>query len=171
MLLFWRLGMGSYMRNKYLGWIMVIKHQGRKSGQVHLTPVNYAAFQGDIYCTAGFGRVSDWYKNIIVQPHIEIWLPHERWSGFADDISEHPNRVHLLRQVLIASGFAAPMFGVYPLRMSDEDIDLLFGSYRLIRIKRTNALTGKGGPGDLTWVWPLTTLFLLWALLENKKKK
>ena len=162
MLLLWRLGLGSWMKwPKLSGAIMVIKHKGRKTGLTRLTPVNYAVVDGDIYCTVGFGSVSDWYRNILVHPQVEIWLPDGRWAGMAEDVSDSKNRGALLRQVIIASGFAGPLFGVDPKKLTDADFEKLMDNYRLIRIQREEAVTGAGGPGDLAWIWPLSIFMLI----------
>jgi hypothetical protein len=61
MLLLWRLGLGSWGNGtSFGGSYLVIKHTGRKTGLTRHTPLNYAIVDGEIYCTAGFGRVSDW---------------------------------------------------------------------------------------------------------------
>jgi deazaflavin-dependent oxidoreductase (nitroreductase family) len=165
MMLLWRLGLGSWGNGtEFGGSIMVIKHTGRKTGLTRYTPVNYAVVDGDIYCTAGFGSVCDWYSNLMAIPQVEIWLPDGRWAGVADDVSDSKDRGALLRQVIIASGFAGPLFGADPKKLTDADFETLMDSYRLIRIQRKGAVTGPGGPGDLAWVWPLSTfiLLLLW---------
>lgn len=171
MLLLWRLGLGSWGNGtKFGGSLMVIKHTGRKTGLVRHTPVNYAIVNGDIYCTAGFGKVSDWYRNIMVHPEVEVWLPDERWAGVAEDATDDEYSHLLLQQVIIASGFAGPLFGVNPKQLSDEDFKDLLESYRLIRIRRADALTGPGGPGDLSWIWPLSTFVLLWLLIRKRRR-
>ncbi len=165
MLLLWRLGLGSWGNGtEFGGSIMVIKHTGRKTGLTRYTPVNYAVVDGDIFCTAGFGSVCDWYSNLMAIPQVELWLPGGRWIGVADDVSDSKNRGALLRQVIIASGFAGPLFGANPKKLIDADFEKLMDRYRLIRIQRKGAVTGPGGPGDLAWVWPLSTfiLLLLW---------
>jgi deazaflavin-dependent oxidoreductase (nitroreductase family) len=165
MLLLWRLGLGSWGNGtEFGGSIMVIKHTGRKTGLTRYTPVNYAVVDGDIYCTAGFGSVCEWYSNLMAIPQIEIWLPDGRWAGVAEDVSDSEDRGALLRQVIIASGFAGPLFGADPKKLTDADFEKLMDSYRLIRIQRKGAVTGPIGPGDLAWVWPLSTfiLLLLW---------
>jgi deazaflavin-dependent oxidoreductase (nitroreductase family) len=163
MLLLWRLGLGSFLNMwpEVGGRIMVIKHTGRKSGLTRHTPVNYAVVKDDIYCTAGFGQVSDWYRNICANPKVEVWLPDGWYSGLAEDVSGCQENIGLMRQVLIASGFAARAFGINPKILSDEELARVCADYRLVRIRRTGARTGPGGPGDLAWVWPVATLFLL----------
>jgi deazaflavin-dependent oxidoreductase (nitroreductase family) len=171
MLLLWRLGLGSFGNgNRYAGWIMVIKHTGRKSGLTRYAPVNYAMVGGDIYCTAGFGTKADWYRNLMDIPEVELWLPDGRWAGVAEDVTDDPDAAELLRHVIIAAGFAGPLFGVNARQMTAADFENLLGDYRLIRIRRTEAVTGPGGPGDLAWVWPLATLLLLVRCLRGKKK-
>ena len=172
MLLLWRLGLGSIgNQTKYGGYVMVITQTGRKSGQVRRTPVNYAIIDGDIYCTSGFGRRSDWYHNILANPQVEVWLPDGWWAGHAEDVSEAENRIDLMRAVLIGSGFAAYLAGINPHKLSDEELEAATGTYRLIRIRREQAMTGTGGPGDLNWIWPLSTILLIVLLLAKKRSK
>ena len=169
MVILFRLGLGAWGNaSKYGGYIMVIKNTGRKSGLSRLTPVNYAMVNGDVYCTAGFGEASDWYRNIMTNPQVEIWLPNGRWAGVAEDVTGLSGRASIFRQVIIASGFAGLLFGVNQQKMSNRELDELLAHYRLIRIRRTGALTGPGGPGDLAWVWPLTTLVLLFLLVSGR---
>ncbi|MFQ5399126.1 MAG: nitroreductase family deazaflavin-dependent oxidoreductase [Anaerolineae bacterium] len=172
MLLMWRLGLGSWLNAwpDVGGRIMVITHTGRKTGLRRRTPVNYAIVDGELYCTVGFGKVSHWYRNIQANPNVEVWLPDGWWAGVAEDISEAENRLPLLRQVLIASGFAAPLFGIHPKTMTDEELVAVCAHYRLIHIRRTRACTGPDGPGDLAWVWPIATM-LLWLLSFRRRKR
>jgi deazaflavin-dependent oxidoreductase (nitroreductase family) len=142
------------------GRILVLVHKGRKSGLVRRTPLNYAVVDGELYVTAGFGAVSDWYRNVQTDPRVEVWLPDGWWTAVAEEVGDRPDRRRLLRAVLVGSGFAAHAFGVNP-RLPDERLDELTAKYRILRLRRTGARTGAGGPGDLAWVWPLATTLLL----------
>ena len=163
MLSLWRLGL-AWMFEVWpavSGRIMVITHTGRKTGLQRRTPVNYAEVDGELYCTAGFGAISDWYRNICANPDVEVWLPNGWWAGVAEDVSDSADRLKLMRQVLIGSGFVAYVAGLNPRSMSDAELQAATASYRLLHIRRTQARTGPGGPGELAWVWPLATLALL----------
>jgi deazaflavin-dependent oxidoreductase (nitroreductase family) len=152
------------------GRIMVITHTGRKSGLPRRTPVNYAPIEGDLYCTAGFGSISDWYRNILANPRVEIWLPRGWWRGVVEDISQDPRRISLLREVIIASGVVGPMMGVNPPKMSDAEFDRVTSSYRLLRVRLRERLSGPGGPGDLAWVWlPLALIVALFVFMRRRK--
>ena len=173
MLLMWRLGLGPMlnMGPAMAGRYMVITHTGRKSGLKRRTPVNYAVVNDEVYCTAGFGSVSDWYRNIIANPQVEVWLPDGWWAGIAEEVTHPEARLPLLRDVLIGSGFAALAAGVDPNKMTDEELDAVTKDYRVIHIRRVAARTGKDGPGDLAWVWPVATTILLALLLIRPKRR
>ncbi len=136
MLGLWRLGLGPWVNAwpAVGGRIMILTHTGRRSGVPRQTPVNYASVGQAVYCTAGFGRRCDWYQNLMADPHVEVRLPRDRWAGLAEDVSDSPDRIHRLREVLVSSGFAAHLAGINPRRMSNEELERLAHEYRLIRI-------------------------------------
>jgi deazaflavin-dependent oxidoreductase (nitroreductase family) len=172
MFLMWRLGFGPWFKLWPEGWgqIMVLTHTGRKSGQVYRTPVNYAVLDGSVYCIAGFGRVADWYRNLLVNPAVEVWLPDGWWQGVAEDVSAAKDRPQIMRAVVDASGFAGPMFGVDPKKLDDTALLEATRSYKVVRVDRQAARTGPGGPGDLAWVWQLATLVLLPLVFRRRRR-
>lgn len=173
MVLLFRLGLGAWGNGPQTSQVMVLVHRGRKSGRLHRTPVNYAVVGDMIYCTAGFGSRTDWYRNVVANPGVQVWLTDGWYAGEAEEVApEDPQRNALLRQVLIASGFAASLFGgLDPKTASEEKLAELTASYRLIRIYPSEACTGPGGPNDLVWLWPVTTLALLGLLLLGRRSR
>lgn len=173
MVLLFRLGLGTWGNGPQTSQVMVLVHRGRKSGQLHRTPVNYAVVDDMIYCAAGFGSRTDWYRNVVANPGVQVWLTDGWYAGEAEEVApEDPQRNALLRQVLIASGFAASLFGgLDPKTASEEKLAELTPSYRLIRIYPSEACTGPGGPNDLAWLWPVTTFALLGLLLLGRRSR
>lgn len=172
MLLLWRLGLGRWVNAwpDVSGRFMVITHTGRKTGIRRHTPVNYTIADGEIYCTAAYGSMADWYQNMMAHPEVEVWLPDGWWAGLAEDVTDIDVRISLMRQILIASGFAARAVGIDPNTLTDDELDSVTAKYRLIHIRRTGARTGPGGPGELSWVWPLATMILLPLILLRRKR-
>lgn len=169
----WRLGLRRWVNAwpSVGGRIMVLTHTGRKTGLRRRTPVNYYR-QGDcVYLTAGFGALTDWYRNLQTNPKVEVWLPDSRWTGVAEELSQDEDRLPLLRQVILASGIVGPLMGVDPRRMSDQAFDQATASYRLMRIRLSEPLSGPGGPGDLAWVWIPVGLVGLLAFARRWKRK
>lgn len=173
MLLMWRLGWGRWINfwPEVLGQIMVLSHTGRESGRRYHTPVNYAEIDGVIYCTAGFGSGSDWVRNIAANPQVEVWLPDGWWNAVVEQADEDENRLELLRGVLLASGFAARAAGIDPEGMNDAELEEAVNDYVLLRVRRTEARTGPGGPGDLAWIWPLASFGLLLMLFVRPRRR
>jgi deazaflavin-dependent oxidoreductase (nitroreductase family) len=174
MIWMWRLGLRRWINfwPGVTGRIMVLIHTGRKTGLRRQTPVNYAKLEGRLYCIAGFGHISDWYRNILANPKVEVWLPDGWWVGHAEDISDHTQRDHLIRQVMFASGLAAPLFGVDPRKLDNQEFAAVTQEYRLIRIQLIEPLSGSGGPGDLAWVWiPVSLVVGLIVLLIRGKRE
>ncbi len=137
MVFLWKIGMGRLMNiwPSVGGRIMVIRHRGRKTGREYLTPVNYAIVEHEIYAAAGFGPITDWYRNIMDYPEIELWLPEGRRRARACDISDSPCRAKLLREVAIASGLAGPLMGVDQKKLTDEELEQVAKDYRLIHFE------------------------------------
>ncbi len=173
MMLVWRLGLGKYLNAwpKVGGRIMVLVHNGRVSGKRFQTPVNYAIVNGEIYCLAGFGPSSDWFRNIVANPQVEVWLPDGWWAGLAEEYSDPERHLMLMREVIKASGAAGPAMGVDADQMNDEELAKISQDYRLIRVRRTTARTGPGGPGDLAWIWPLSTFILLFMGTFRRRRR
>ena len=143
----WKLGFGPLLNcwPAVGGRMLVIQHGGRKSGKQYLTPVNYALVDGEVYCTAGFGPRTDWYRNILAEPSVRVWLPQGWRSVRAADESDSPQRIRFLRQVIIASGFAGPLLGVDQRKYSDERLAEVTGDYRIVHfvMEATHAVSGS----------------------------
>ena len=137
MVFMWKIGMGR-MLNAWPsvgGRILLIKHYGRKSGKEYRTPVNYAIVDNEIYCAAGFGSNTDWYRNVLAKPDVQICLPQGWVRAHAVDVSNSPCRVEFLRAIIVASGFAGPLLGVDQRKLSDEQIANIAREYCLIHFQ------------------------------------
>jgi deazaflavin-dependent oxidoreductase (nitroreductase family) len=173
MLLLWRLGLERWLNSwpSVGGRVMVLTTIGRASGIPRRTPLNYALVDGAIYCAAGFGSISDWYRNIRANPAVELWLPDGWWAGEAREVGSDSARLPLLRAVLIGSGIVAPLVGVNPHTLSDDALAAATANYHLIRIDRAAACTGPGGPSDLAWIWPLGTIAALVLVVSARRRR
>ena len=163
MLWMWRLGLRKWINifPPVFGRILVITHIGRITGLRRRTPANYTTEEDQVYCMAGFGQISDWYRNMMKNPQVEIWLPNSWWAGTAEEVIDKDNSLPILRQLIKDSGLVGLMFGLNAYRMSDEELFTATKSYRLIRIRCTEQLRGRGGPGDLAWLWLIPAALLV----------
>lgn len=171
MILLWRLGLGGWVN----GWpavggrILVLTHEGRRSKLRRRTPLNYAEVAGELYCVAGFGPTADWYRNVLTNPRVEIWLPNGSWQGLAEDLTGSADSLTLIRAVLRNSGFAAYAAGINPWQISDEALCQATQEYRLVHVQRLDSMATASFT-DLAWVWPMTTFALLLYLVSIAKR-
>lgn len=73
---------------------------------------------------------------MLVNPRVELWLPEGKDFYCAEDISDSPNQLFLLRQVIVASGFAALLFGINTKKLTDEQLDTFSKDYRLVHFRK-----------------------------------
>jgi deazaflavin-dependent oxidoreductase (nitroreductase family) len=165
----WRLGLARMMNSwpEGSGRMLVLEHVGRVSGTPYRAPVNYAVIEDDIYVLAAFGEKTHWYRNILAAPETAIWMPDGRWLARAEDASDDPERLAIVRQILINSGFVAPMVGLHPCEMSDETLDEATAMYRILRLHPLHEEASADGPGSLVWVWAVAGMALLAALIAG----
>lgn len=149
-----RLGFLPFMGTPLTGWIMMLTTTGRVSGKRRFAPVNYALMDGSVYCLAGFGHASHWYRNLQADPHVEVLLPGGPLAGRAETVTDPGESLRTLRQILKNSGFATFAFGgVNPFKVSDERLREHTAGYIVVRIVPTGVGSGVGDPGGLLWVW------------------
>jgi hypothetical protein len=98
----------------------------------------------------GFGMVSDWYRNIIANPKVEIWLTNVRCNLLAGGLDllkksqTKKNILPIIRQLIIASAFTRRLAGINP-NMPDEELDKITSEYQLFQIMPTEPHTVTGG--------------------------
>lgn len=159
-----RLGLGSFIVNPISGYIMVLKTVGRKTGLVRYTPVNYAILDGNIYCMAGFGEQSHWYRNLQEQPKLEVILPSGAIAGIAEDASDSEEFNQIIRQLLKNGGFAGFFAGFNPYSISEAEFREKIKDYPLMRIQPIGVGSGASDAGG--WFWILCVLVTILVLSQ-----
>lgn len=162
-----RLGLGTYFGNPLTGYIMVMKAIGRKSGRIRYTPVNYTLSNGNIYCISGGGKSSDWYRNLMSIPKIEVIMPAGAIFGNVEEVGDPTERKIVIRQILINAGFAGFFEGYNPFTISDADLALKSADLPVLRIHPLGLGNGASDPGGWTWVgaFVVTIALILLAIL------
>ena len=71
---------------------------GRVSGESHCIEIWFAIVEGHIWVNSGGGRYSDWVRNLMVHPYLDVRIGRRRWEARArirDDLVEHRARQRL----------------------------------------------------------------------------
>jgi deazaflavin-dependent oxidoreductase (nitroreductase family) len=156
-----RLGFGPFVGNSISGYIMVLKTVGRRTGKVRYAPVNYAIHKGNVYCMAGGGRISDWYRNMITAREVEAILPAGSVFGAVGEVSDLEERRVVLRKILQNAGFAGFFTGFNPFTVKDEELMRKTDEMPLLRIHPVGIGNGAFDPGGLAWFWTTVSIILI----------
>lgn len=134
-----------YLYRLDLGWLLghrfvLLTHRGRKSGRVRQTVlevVHYEPSTRETVVVSGWGERSDWYRNLEVQPALEVRIgreryvpeqrfltPREVYAEIADYERRHPWAVRIL----------APLLG-FRLGGSDAARRAFAGSLRMVAFR------------------------------------
>lgn len=151
-----RLGFGPFFGTPLSGYIMVIKAVGRRTGRVRWAPVNYAIHKGNVYCISGFRRESDWYRNLLAHPEVELILPAGPLYARAEPVADSAEAQFVVRQVLRNAGFAGFFEGYNPWTIGDAELARRTADLPVIRFRPLGLANGASDPGG--WAWVLTVL-------------
>ena len=150
-----RLGFAPLFCSPLVGYIMLLKAVGRKTGKIRYAPVNYAIYRGNVYCVSGGRQSSDWYRNVLATPDIEVILPGGAIFGRAAEENDAEIRRVVIRQVLINAGFAGFFEGFNPRSLSDEELARRTVDMPLLRIEPRGLGSGASDYGGWGWVGPI----------------
>lgn len=163
-----RLGLGPLVGNPFSGYIMLVQTRGRKTGLARYAPVNYAILNGRVYCLAGWRESSQWYRNLVADPRVEVILPGARVQGTAGVVVDHEEALAATRAVLIAGGFAGFFLGFNPRTAPDALVQERARGTPVVRITPTGVASGPADPGG--WLWALAVGVLAWRMLRRRKR-
>ena len=70
-----RHGLGILLGTPLTGHLMLLRTTGRTSGKRREVPLGYVIRDGSIWCVAGYGSRTPWYRNLEANPDVEVTLP------------------------------------------------------------------------------------------------
>ncbi len=166
-----RAGLGAWVSTPLGGWILLLRVRGRKSGIMRDTPLNYLIEGGAVWVMAGFGQRTEWYRNLLADPAVEVRLPGRRFACTAEEVADPAVRSRMIPRLVRATGLPGTMVVVSPWTTPDETILDATGWVPLVRIRARDGSPiepGPDDPGGHAWVWRqalvLVGVVLAWRL-------
>jgi len=167
-------GLGAWVSTPVGGWILLLRVRGRKSGVVRETPLNYVVESGSVWVMAGFGRTSEWYRNLIADPGVEVRLPGRRFACTAEEVLDPAVRSRMIPRLVRATGLPGTMVVPLPWTTPDEEILDAVPWVPLVRIRARDGTpieAGHDDPGGDAWVWrqalAVAATFIAWRLVKR----
>jgi deazaflavin-dependent oxidoreductase (nitroreductase family) len=151
-----RAGLGAWVSTPVGGWILLLRVRGRKSGTIRETPLNYLIEGGAVWVMAGFGRRTEWYRNLLADPAVEVRLPGRRFACTADEVLDPAVRARMIPRLVRATGLPGTMVVPSPWTAPDEvilDATSWVPLVRLLTRDGSSIEAGADDPGGYGWTW------------------
>ena len=150
-----RLGLGPWIGTPIGGYILLLRVRGRRSGVIRETPLSYLIEGGSAWVLAGFGTKTEWYRNLLVDPGVEIWLPGRVVRCRAEEVIDPAIRDPLLPRLVRASGVPGLLVGCNPWTAPDSKVVEMLRGVPLIRLTPLGEplVAGPDDPGGRAWLW------------------
>jgi len=165
-----RAGLGAWMGTPLGGWILLLRVRGRKSGLVREHALSYLVADGSVWVMAGFGRRTEWFRNLIADPRVEVVLPGRALRCRGEIVDDPEVRSHIIPRLARAAGIPGYLIGVDPYRASPVAVMSATAWVPLIRLRPDNGQISAGpdDPGGLGWVWRQGLVFVVCAVLIRR---
>ena len=148
----WRLGLGRFLPSDFL----VLTTTGRKSGLPRHTMLEHAWIGENFYIGSGWGRRSDWGRNLEANPLATVQTMR---AGVVGVRASHASDAAELSQVYHAMRGKSPAWEDYLAMWGVEDTETDFiaahQDNRLLtyRLSPVTEETPPPLPADLRWIW------------------
>lgn len=159
-----KMGLGRFMSSPLTGYLMVLRTRGRKSGQWRDAPLGYVVIGDAVYCMAGYGTHTHWFKNIKADPRVEVLLPGRSFSGLAEEVVDPEERREAMVELIRSMAVVAMGFGLGNPRKADAaELERKCAAFPLVRVRATGIAAGPEDYGGWFWIVPmaLSGFFLL----------
>lgn len=165
---FFRLGLRPLVGR----WFLLMTHTGRKSGQPRHTALEYRlGINGNLYSISGYGTQSQWYKNILANPIVNI-----QWLGGIEAYEAYPitDEAEFRMGIQLYQSQLSQSLDVFLQREGiANDMDSIIANrdrIYMIGFKHTDATPPATLEADLKWVWYVVTGLLALLLLRGRKR-
>jgi deazaflavin-dependent oxidoreductase (nitroreductase family) len=155
-------GLGPLHANPLTGSWMLLRTTGRRTGRKREVALGYSILDGVVYCSAGFGPRTQWYRNLLEEPRVEVVLSGGAFAGVAEPVTDPVELDRAWRALIRALGVLGPALVCRPDATPDELIAKT-ANLPLVRIRTVGIAGGPADPGGWLWV-TMTVVGLAWLV-------
>jgi deazaflavin-dependent oxidoreductase (nitroreductase family) len=164
-----RRGFGPWLATPAGGYLLLLGTRGRRSGLPRLAPLSYRVADGSIWVLAGFGPATQWYRNLLANPVVEVRLPGRDVRCRATSVLDATQRRRIAPALVRSTGLPGLLIGCNPWTALDERILEQLEGVPLIRLDPVDGPIepGPDDPGGRAWVWRQGSLAALVLLIAR----
>jgi deazaflavin-dependent oxidoreductase (nitroreductase family) len=145
-------GLGALVSNPLTGYLMVLRTRGRRTGLIRPAPLGYVVLDGAIYCCAGFGENTAWYRNVLADPWVEVVLPGRTLQGTAIPVSAPYEWTRAYRALIASMGVVGRLTVGNVRELDDAELLAAHGGVPVVRITPSVFVPGPLDPGGRFWL-------------------
>jgi deazaflavin-dependent oxidoreductase (nitroreductase family) len=150
-LLLWRMGLGWLFRALPM---LVLTTRGKKSGHPRHVMIECSSINGKIYVTPGWGKRTQWYRNIAADPHVTVQRKGEVFAATAVRVTDANELSAVFQYVHETSPMWKPFLNSWGIE--DNLQDFLSKHDRIVALRFDRSEVRPPLPSlrvDLWWVW------------------
>jgi deazaflavin-dependent oxidoreductase (nitroreductase family) len=171
---------GRFAGNPFNGYLLILRTRGRRTGLTREAPLGYVLLDGFVYCVAGYGVATPWYRNLLDSPTVEVVLPGRTIQGIAGPVADDAEWLRAYRALITSFGLVGRLVDGDPHRVDDAT---LLATHRSLPVVRIRALEPPGpivggtwDPGGRGWlaVWAVTLELIagsVWLLIRRRHQE
>ena len=161
-----RAGLAAWIATPVGGYMLLLRVRGRQSGIVREIPLSYLVAEGSVWVLAGFGPRTQWYRNLLVHPEVEVRLPGRSFRAAAAEETDPAVRARIMPALARAAGLPGLMIGVNPWSAGDRAILQALDWVPLVGLDPAQGpvAAGSDDPGGRAWLWRQGLVVALVAL-------
>ena len=129
-----RLGLGRLIGNPATGHLLLLRTRGRVTGRVREAPLGYVIRDGAVWCLAGYGRATPWYRNLLADPSVEVVLPNRTFRGVATTVEDPVAWAAAYRDLIGSFGMVGRAVVGRIDNLTDDQLRTRFEALPIIRI-------------------------------------
>ncbi len=166
--LLWRLGLGPLVGRV----ILILTTTGRRSGQPRRAALEYHQMNGKKYAVSAFSVRSEWYRNLLADPHATIQSADGSERVVVRRVSDDQELINVFR-VFMRRDPAITRWYLHSLGIQPEVESILANKERihLLRFDPSDAAAPPGLDVDLAWLWPVALIWLALFFPRRRRRK
>jgi deazaflavin-dependent oxidoreductase (nitroreductase family) len=172
-----RARLGWLLGTPFTGYLMLLRTRGRRSGLLREAPLGYVIRDGAVWCVAGYGETTPWFRNLLDDPSVEVILPTRRFRATATPVTDAAEWSAAFRDLI--RSFAVVGWAVVGdvSGLSDEELHERYHSLPVVRITpapdEPPLRSGPFDPGGWGWWLPYggaLTGLAVWLLSRRSRR-
>ena len=137
--------LGRFVGNPFTAYLLLLRTRGRRTGLVREAPLGYVLLDGFVYCVAGYGVATPWYRNLVDNPTVEVVLPGRTIRGVAEPVTDDAEWLRGYRTLIAGFGLVGRLVDGDPRRMDDATLLRVLPAQLADVLRQVNGFILHGG--------------------------